>query len=156
MTPSMKKLSSKSPAVLELTLLFLYTFCIFPCIVYTKILWFDKAIYLSFFFRYILSERLSNNLWGSGVLLFSEFINLVYILYYNFIEIIKLLYTFLVIYFARYKEYIIWWISFSKFSDVLPAFTRTRAIGNLWIICLGVNILSCLTKSSGHERSETR
>ena len=33
-------------------------------------------------------------------------------------------------------------ISFSKFSDVLPAFTCTRANGNLWSICLGVNILS--------------
>ena len=32
-------------------------------------------------------------------------------------------------------------ISFSKFSDVLPAFTRARAIGNLWSICLEVNIL---------------
>ena len=30
---------------------------------------------------------------------------------------------------------------FSKFSDVLPAFTCARAIGNLWGICLGVNIL---------------
>ena len=32
-------------------------------------------------------------------------------------------------------------ISFSKFSDVLPAFTCTRANG-WWSICLGVNILS--------------
>ena len=30
----------------------------------------------------------------------------------------------------------------SKFSDVFPAFTCERAIGNLWSICLGVNILS--------------
>ena len=32
-------------------------------------------------------------------------------------------------------------ISFSKFSDVLPAFTCVRAISNLWSICLGVNFL---------------
>ena len=31
--------------------------------------------------------------------------------------------------------------SLSKFSDVLLAFTCARAIGNLWSICLGVNIL---------------
>ena len=42
-----------------------------------------------------------------------------------------LLYTFLVISFARYKEYMICLISFSKFSDVLPGFTCARAIGNL-------------------------
>ena len=33
-------------------------------------------------------------------------------------------------------------ISFSKFSDVSPAFTCARAIGNLWCNCLGVNISS--------------
>ena len=38
-------------------------------------------------------------------------------------------------------------ISFSKFSDVLPAFTCARAIGNLSSICLGVNILSHVAKS---------
>ena len=32
-------------------------------------------------------------------------------------------------------------ILFSKFSDVLPAFICARAIGNLWSISLGVNIL---------------
>ena len=35
-------------------------------------------------------------------------------------------------------------ISFSKFSDVLPAFTCVRAIGNLSSICLRVNISSPL------------
>ena len=35
------------------------------------------------------------------------------------------------IYFAPYKEFMICMISFSKFSDVLPAFTCARAIGNL-------------------------
>ena len=39
-------------------------------------------------------------------------------------------------------------ISFSKFSDMLPAFTCARAIGNLWSICLGVN-------NWGLELSET-
>ena len=28
---------------------------------------------------------------------------------------------------------------------------RARAIGNLWSICLRVNILSCLAKSKGHK-----
>ena len=52
--------------------------------------------------------------------------------FYNFIiEFIMLLYTVLVISFSQYKEYIICLISFSKFSDVLPAFSCARAIGNL-------------------------
>ena len=42
-----------------------------------------------------------------------------------------LLYTFLVISFAGYKEYMICLISFSKFPDELPAFTCRKAIGNL-------------------------
>ena len=33
--------------------------------------------------------------------------------------------------FARYKEYMICLISFSKFSDVLPAFTCASVICNL-------------------------
>ena len=33
-------------------------------------------------------------------------------------------------------------ISFGKFSDVLPAFTCARTIGNLESICLGVNIFN--------------
>ena len=33
-------------------------------------------------------------------------------------------------------------ISFNKFSELLPAFTCARAIGNVWSICFGVNILS--------------
>ena len=82
---------------------------------------FDKATYLSLLFKFILSERLRNSLRGSDVLLFSEFINVVCILFYNFIELAMLLYTFLVISFAR----------FSKFSDVLPAFTCAKAVGNL-------------------------
>ena len=57
---------------------------------------FDKTTYLSLLFKFILSERLSNNLWGSDVLLFSEFVNIVSILFYIFIEFIIFLYTFLV------------------------------------------------------------
>ena len=49
---------------------------------------------------------------------------------------------FLVTSFDRYKEYIIYLISFSKFSDVLHAYTCARAIGNLWSACLGVNIFN--------------
>ena len=93
------------------------------------------------FFKFILSKSLSNSLWGSDFLLFSEFINIVSILFYNFIEFIILLYTFLVISFVQYRKYINWLISFSKFSDVLPAFNWASAIGNHWSICLGVNIL---------------
>ena len=71
----------------------------------------------------------------------SEFISIISILNYAFIEFIILLYRFLVPFFSRYKEYMICRISFCKFSDVLRAFTCTRAIGNLQSICLGVNIL---------------
>ena len=92
---------------------------------------FHKATYLSLLLRFILSVRLSNSLCESDVLLFSEFINIVSTLFYNFIEFIILLYTFLVISFARYREYIIFLASFSKFSDVSPAFTCASAIGNL-------------------------
>ena len=62
----------------------------------------------------------------------------------SIIYIVILLYTLLVIYFARYKEYMICLISLSKFSDVLPAFTCARAIGKVWNNCLGDNILSSL------------
>ena len=105
---------------------------------------FDKATYLSFLFNFILFERLNYNLWGSDLLLFPDFINIVLILFYNFIEYIILLNTFLVICFAQYKEYIVWRISFSMISDVLPAFTCTRAIGNLWSICLRISNSSLL------------
>ena len=49
-------------------------------------------------------------------------------MYYTFNEFIILLYTFLVISFARYKEYMICPISFSKFSGVLPAFNSAKAM----------------------------
>ena len=107
----------------------------------SQIIYFYNLLFLvDITFKSILSEMLSNMLLGSDVLLFSEFINIVSILFYNFIELI-LLYTFLVIYFARYKEYITCLTSFLMFSDVLSAFICARVIGNLWSICLGVNIL---------------
>ena len=89
-----------------LNFLFLYGFFIFFHVLY--LLRFDKATYLSLFFKYILSARLSNSLRGLDVLLFSEFIKKVSILYYALIEFIILLYTFLVISFVWYKEYMIW------------------------------------------------
>ena len=84
----------------------------------------------------------------------------IHFLFYNFIEFIIFLYNFLVIYFSWYKEYMIWQISFSKFSDVLPAFTCARVISNLWSIYLGVNNLiplpfSCLLKSRIFEKIST-
>ena len=113
---------------------------------------FDKATYLSLLLKSIFSKRLSGSLKESDVLLLLEFIKMISILYYAFIGFIILLYIFLVISFAWYKEYMIWRISFSNGSKVLPAFTCARAIGNLWSICLGVNISSllpscCLLKS---------
>ena len=106
-----------------------------------------------FLLKFILSVRLRNSLWGSDVLLFLEFINIVFILFYNFVEFIMLFYTILEIYFAWYKEYMIWRISFSKCSDILPVFTLASAIGNLWSIWLGVSVLNCLRSET--LRSET-
>ena len=75
---------------------------------------------------------MSSSLWGSDVLLFSEFINIVSILLYSFFEFIILLHTFLVISFDGYREYIICLVSFSKSSDVLFVFTSASANGNLF------------------------
>ena len=120
----------------------IYHFCVtFLCFsMYSKCWGLIKQHVYHLCFKFVLSKSLSNSLWGSDVLLFSEFINIVSILFYNFIEFIILLYTFLVISFVRYRKYINWLISFSKFSDVLPAFNWSSAIGNHWSICLGVNI----------------
>ena len=63
-------------------------------------------------------------------------------MYYTFIEFIILLYTFLIISFAWYNKYMIRQVSFSKFSEVLSAFSYASAIGNLWSTCLGANIFS--------------
>ena len=53
---------------------------------------FDKATHLSLLLEFTLSVRLCNGL-GLDVLLFLEIIDIVYILFYNFIEFIILLYT---------------------------------------------------------------
>ena len=68
---------------------------------------FDKTTYLSLLLKFVLSARLSSSLQSSDVLMFPEFINIVSILHYAFIEFSILLYTFLVISFAWYKDYII-------------------------------------------------
>ena len=46
-------------------------------------------------------------------------------------DLIMLMYTFLVICLDRYEEYAICLISFNKLSELLAAFTCARAIGNL-------------------------
>ena len=102
---------------------------------------FDKTIYLSFRLKYVLSVRLSNSLWESDVLLFSEFINIVFIFVFYFCWIHYIVIHILVTSFAWFKEYMICLIMFSKSSGVLPAFPCAKAIGSFWGICLGVNIL---------------
>ena len=80
---------------------------------------FDKATFLSPRFEFILIVRSRINLWGSDILLFLELINNVVSILYC-IEFVTLLYNFLIILFAWYKENIIRRISFSKFFDLLP------------------------------------
>ena len=65
---------------------------------------FHKAAYVTLPFKFILSIRLNNSLSRLNVPLFLELTNIVSVLFYNFIEFIILLYTFLVIYFSSYKE----------------------------------------------------
>ena len=62
----------------------------------------DKAIYLLLLFKFILSMRFSISLLESDVLLISESINIISILFYKFIEFIILPYTFLVISFLLF------------------------------------------------------
>ena len=85
--------------------------------------------------------------WGSDALLFFEFLNIASILLYNFIKVIILSYNFLVISLSRYKYYMIWQISFCKFSDVLPDFTSVSVIGNIWSTSLGVYFFSRVDKT---------
>ena len=59
----------------------------------------------------------------------------------RFDQAMHFLFLFKPFYFARYKKYMICLILFSRFSDVLPAFACARAIGNLWSIWLGANVL---------------
>ena len=66
---------------------------------------FDKATYLSPLFKFILSVRLSNEDQMFFVFIIHRYS--IHFFYYSFIEFIILVYTFLVISFAQYKEYII-------------------------------------------------
>ena len=92
---------------------------------------FDREKYLSPLFNFVLFAKLRNILCRSYVPLFLEFINIVSFLFYNFIEFIILLHTFLVTSFSRYKEDMSCLNSFSKFSDALSAFTCASAIDNI-------------------------
>ena len=92
---------------------------------------FDKATYVQvLYLKFVSFERLSNSLRVLDVLLFLEFINIVSISYYTFIELhCCILFSNV---FAQYKEYMVYILKiFNKFSNVLPAFTCTKAIGNL-------------------------
>ena len=110
-----------------LNLLFLYNFLIFFHVEY--VLKPDKATYLSFFksFSY-LRDRVTIH----EDQIFHYFLNSQ--IYYPFCFITLLnsccCYILLNNFFAIYKEYIIFLISFCKFSDVLSAFTFASAIGN--------------------------
>ena len=53
-------------------------------------------------------------------------------------------------------QYMIRWILFSKFLDVLPAFPCASDIGNLWNICLGLNILSPFSYFTLYLASDTK
>ena len=109
---------------------------------------FDKTRYLRLLFNIIYSVRLSDSQWRSDVLLFLEFINIVFlfVLYLYWIH-------YIFIYFFRnsfcsIKRYMICPISFNKISNVLPPFTCAKAIGSLWGVCLGLsmfNLFPCVT-----------
>ena len=109
---------------------------------------FDKTRYLRLLFNIIYSVRLSDSLWRSDVLLFLEFINIVFlfVLYLYWIH-------YIFIYFFRnpfcsIKRYMICLISFNKISNVLPPFTCAKAIGSLWGVSLGFsmfNLFPCVT-----------
>ena len=94
-----------------------------------------------YLFKSILSVRLSNSLWRSDASLFLEFISTVFIFVLYLYLIHYIVIYFFSNFFARCNKYMICLTSFSKFSDVLPAFTCARTIGDLWNICLRVNIL---------------
>ena len=97
---------------------------------------FDKARCLSLLFKFffVFFGRLGNYKYSEFINIHkfkSEFLNIVFILYYNFIEFIIPLYTFLVICFTQYKEYMISQISFINFLGALPFSTCARTIRNL-------------------------
>ena len=61
---------------------------------------------------------------------------------YNFMELIILFYNLSVVAFAQYRKYMIFLISFRKFSDVLSAFTYASAIVNFLLSYWGIKVLS--------------
>ena len=61
---------------------------------------------------------------------------------YTFMELIILFYNLSVVAFAQYRKYLIFLISFRKFSDVLSAFTYASAIVNFLIGYWGIKVLS--------------
>ena len=99
---------------------FVWLYCVFAWIV---MLGFDSLL----LFKFILFLRSRKSLWGLDVLLFLQFMNIAYVLFYNFTGFIILLHTFLVVSFSRCKEYIICLISLNKCWDELPAFTCASA-----------------------------
>ena len=69
---------------------------------------FDKATYLSLLFKFILYVRLSNSLWGWDVTLFLEFMNIVSIMFYNFITalcLITIMFHYVFFYFLIMSQY---------------------------------------------------
>ena len=104
-------------------IVFVWIFYLFPYILHAKI---EKARYLSFLCKLTLSAISSVSLWASDVLLILEIINMIYILH------VRLLYTFLVISFVKYKECNIWGNSFNKFSNVVTRSTYANTVVNLW------------------------
>ena len=84
-----------------LNLFFCMTYLHFS--MYSKCQRFDKATYLSFLFKFILSIRLNNSLLGSVDPLFVEFINVVPTLSYSFMEFVIFSYIFLVNSFSQCK-----------------------------------------------------
>ena len=102
---------------------------------------FFKAILLSPLLQSNLSVNLSIKTCGLEVLIFSELVNIVSVFYFC-IDLIMLLYTFLVISFVWIKEQTIFLISFNTISELLPAFTCAITICNFWSISELVNKVS--------------
>lgn len=83
-------------------IVFIPLFGVFSCIVDT-----DNAIYLSLLFQSFLSEQLSTNLCESENLIFPEFMNVVPILYYIYIELSILSFFFL---WSILISFLIWYL----------------------------------------------
>ena len=84
-----------------------YFFCFCMNFLYFSCVLFDKAVDLSLLLKFNSSAKLSNSLYGSYPLIFWESKNIASNLYNAFVQFIILLYTLLLISFARYKEHMI-------------------------------------------------